>query len=285
MAEGTVDLPGVGKVKKTYALAGGGIVLVLAIVYLRKKSSSSSSSGTTGAAAGMYPPDGTTGNPQDPYSVDPATGQTYGNEASGAYGTGSYGAGSSYGGVAADTTTPTGNQPGPPFADNAAWSQYAIAQLTGQGMDSVTVTGALGAYLAGQQVSPAQESIINDATAVALQPPVTGPGGYPPSIRVSGSKSGVTSSAPGLPGRPGGLRETVRYNQADLSWNTVRNARRYRVRVWESPSGHVVDDMHTGQARVTVTNLHKKTHYGWHVQAIDTAGGGPWSASAHFTTK
>lgn len=187
-----VKIPGVGEVPKTAALAGAGIVVVLVIMHY--KSAAGGGTGGTSGAAGAYPPDGTTGNPADPNSIDPSTGLTYGSEgigtgsAPGAYGLSASGGAYSPGYDYSSGSGASGGSGGPPFTDNGAWSQYAETYLSGSvGLDAAHVSAALGAYLAGQQVTPAQKSIIDQAIGVAGNPPVTGPGGYPPSIRLSHS--------------------------------------------------------------------------------------------------
>ena len=129
-----------------YAGVGGAAVAV--IYYYRKKSSASGAVTAAAAATStdQYPPDGTTGDPSDPYSVDPATGQTYGDEAAGSGGT--YGAFSAAGtsdqgiigydangnpiyapGYEPASGTTTG---GPPFSTNSDWANWVIAPARGQ---------------------------------------------------------------------------------------------------------------------------------------------------------
>ena len=205
---GTVKVPGIGKPLPKWAVFGG----AGAVGYLVWKNRSSQPSATTAAAAtaaGQYPPDGTTGNPSDPYSTDPATGQTYGAEATGAGG--SYGAYGSGGGGGWDPNTgmytdpngaqcqnpdangycpsPTGSN-GPPFSRNSQWSGWVIQTMTASnpGQDVGTLTDALGLYLAGQPADAAQKTLIFDAIAVGGDPPVAGPNGYPPKVMANGSK-------------------------------------------------------------------------------------------------
>lgn len=220
---GTYDIPKVGKLPKVAVLGGVAGVIVLVIYEKRKQSSAASApspaSGT--AAAGQYPPDGTTGNPSDPYSTDPATGQTYGDESGyggGGYATGlqnsaaypwdgtygnpsdpysmdtgtgqTYGAEGYSGSVSSYGTTPAG----PPFSTNAEWSQYVLNYFTtNQFGDVAGMTAAIGAYLAGQQVTAQQATYIQDAIAIAGSPPVAGASGFPPSIRQAGSQGGTVT--------------------------------------------------------------------------------------------
>ncbi|HEY1699191.1 MAG TPA: PASTA domain-containing protein [Trebonia sp.] len=206
-----IKLPVIGEVPKTGVYIGLSAVAVLIGVYYYQHRGSSSAAPAAGAAGqgaavsgqgaygsgiygmgggvsgqgaylsgGSYPWDGTEGNPSDPYSLDPATGTTYGD-------------GEGYG---------SSGEGGPPFATNGAWSQYAENYLiTTLGMDASTVSEALGYYIAGEQVTPAQQDIINQATAIAGPPPVTGPGGYPPSIRLASSTaSNGTVTVPNVVG-------------------------------------------------------------------------------------
>jgi hypothetical protein len=200
----TVNLFG-KPVKKAYVIGGGVIAGALFIYEYRKQQAAKSATAATAAAApsvnpagDQYPPDGTTGNPSDPYSTDPATGMTYGDEAGAGYtgnGAGNlggyYGSGALYGGG-------TGyEQPGS-FTSNAYWTQYAEQMMGSSGSDAISA--ALGAYVAGAALSTTQVSIVEQAVAIAGYPPVAGSGGYPPSIRSGASGSGSTgSTAPAGP--------------------------------------------------------------------------------------
>lgn len=192
--EGTVKLPAFGTVKKTTALWGGlgaGAFVIGAYVW-RKRSAASSTAGSSTAA-------GTTGSAvTDPAgntcsAVNPATGFCPGTAEDQAALAGSAptafdptGAGSGsgyyYGTGGASPSSPAG--PGN-FADNAEWAQYAISYLEqNSNADPATVTAALGAYTESQPVTPAQQSIIEEAIAIAGQPPEAGPGGDPPGIKL-----------------------------------------------------------------------------------------------------
>lgn len=235
--EGNVKVPVIGNVPKKAAAGGLLVVGTLVVVYyVRKRNAAAAGTAASGStAADQYPPDGTTGNPQDPYSTDPATNQTYGDEAAGSGGT--YGA---YSGVSAQTDTypwdgTTGNEAdpysldpgsgitygdeglasggtgtggtgGPPFANNSAWENWAVQQLitNDPGISQANLTTALGLYLNGQPVSPADKTLIFDATGTAGDPPVAGPNGYPPKVRTDGSKGGGsgTVTVPDVKGQP-----------------------------------------------------------------------------------
>jgi len=144
--------------KSTLLIAGGGVGLVGFLWYRHKSSSSAAASSaatptdTTGdTSTDQYPADGTVGDPSDPNSTDPATGQTYGDEAASGYsdygGYGNY-VGSAAGGYGYGDTSTLNNAPGS-FTSNGMWMQYAEQQLENSGIDPTTLSAALGKYLVG----------------------------------------------------------------------------------------------------------------------------------------
>lgn len=260
--EGDVKLPGGGKVPKKAAAAGVVVVATLIGVYYYKKRKAGSASSTAAAAASstdQYPPDGTTGNPSDPYSTDPASGLTYGDEAGGSalsgLGSGAYSGSYPWDGTVGNSGDPYSLDPGtgvtygdegggstggsssggPPFTSNAQWSQYATNYLTGTiGESAGTVAGALGPYLTGQQVDAAQKSIIDQAIAFAGNPPVAGEQNYPPSIRLKSPSSGQTVVVPDVTGdtlgnaesamKSAGFKYQTVPHHADASWEVTHQA-------------------------------------------------------------
>src|SRR5487761_1037706 len=89
-----VTIPGT-KTKVSKPVAAGAVGLVgIGIIYYYTKQKKASAAVPAATSTNQYPPDGTTGDPSDPYSTDPATGQTYGDEAVGSNSTlGAYGSG------------------------------------------------------------------------------------------------------------------------------------------------------------------------------------------------
>lgn len=232
---GNVKVPLVGTVPKKAAAGGVAVVGVLVVVYYaRKRKAATAAPGAAATATDQYPPDGTSGNPQDPYSTDPATGQTYGDEAAGSGGTfGAFGTGGVDSGTFPwDGTTGNPSDPfsldpgtgttygnegggggsgavtpgGPPFANNSAWENWAVQQLqvNDPGINLGDLTTALGLYLGGQPVSAAQKTLIFNARGAAGDPPVAGPNGYPPNVRTNGSTGGKTAevTVPSVIGQP-----------------------------------------------------------------------------------
>jgi len=239
--EGNVKVPLVGTVPKKAVAGSLAVVGILVVVYYVRKGNAASTAAQTAAAGAatatdQYPPDGTVGNPQDPYSTDPATGATYGDENSGSGGTyGAYGglgtamtgtypwdgttgneadpysldpaSGVTYGdeGLATGGTSanPSG---GPPFANNSDWENWVTQQLQADdpGINAGDLTTALGLYLNGQPVDPAQKTLIFDATGTGGDPPVAGPANYPPKVRTNGDTGGKTATiaVPNTIGQP-----------------------------------------------------------------------------------
>ena len=179
---GEVKLPAVGQVKKAYVVVGGVVILGLGVMYARnrKAAASSTSSSAIDPATG-YP----TGSPEDLAALQQQ--QTYAP-----FPGGDGGSGGSVGNVGTQVTN------GPPFASNAAWAQYAEAQLSGiqNGPAPADVAAALGSYLAGQPVTADQRHLIDQAIAFAGAVPVTGPNGFPPSINLAAPSTGPTPPRP-----------------------------------------------------------------------------------------
>jgi hypothetical protein len=190
-----VKLPGVGGVsKKALVIGGVASAAVIGLVLLRKRSAASAPAATAGT---------------DPNAIDPATGLTYAEEAAGAStsdylspglqdttGGPTYGATGYYDpntGQWVYGNTGTGQAAA---VTNQQWAQNAISYL-GQngGVDTGALAQALGAYLNGQAVTSAQESLIDQAIAVEGYPPVSGANGYPPGIRTSDTGSGAGGTA------------------------------------------------------------------------------------------
>lgn len=224
------------------------------------------SGGTSGtiSSAGAYPWDGTYNNPNDPYSMDSSTGNTYGSE--GYTGTGPGGG-----------TAPSG----PPFSTNAQWSQYVLDYFTqNQYSDISGRTDAIGLYIAGQPLTAQQATYIHDATAIGGNPPVSGPGNFPPSLRVSG-----TTSASGAPGQSPGLSVTPYKGYANFGWSGVTRALDYELLV-TGAGGKGTGTSHIDRSVRGLNAEHvglTPGHYTAKVRARNGSGDGPWSVTKTFT--
>lgn len=286
---GTVHLPVFGAVKKKTAVYGtaGVVGFVVVVYYVRQhRAASSSAADTSGQAAplgsgDLYPPDGTTGDPSDPYSTDPATGMTYGDEA-GTIGSGFGDAGVGSmpfsGGSNTDTSggLDTSTTAGPPFNSNSQWAQYVEAAMGSTGSDAIAA--AIGHYLAGSELTDAERTIAQEANAIGNPPPIAGLGGFPPSFRTKGvAGHPVTAHNPVT-----GLHVTPRTTQADVAWNAEANAPHYLVKILGG--GKVIEQATVSTPRHTFKNLKSGHHYTAQVRA-QPGGSGGTDARSNFTTK
>lgn len=191
---GTVTLPGVGKIKKR------NLYIALAIV-----------AGIAGYAWFVYlrsgaPTDTTTTETPEPDYIPDDVGGGGGYY----YGSGAGGGG----GVIGDA-----------IATNAQWFTTAMEALEAAGWDAQAAATALGKYLQKAALNPSEVTMVQVALAAAGPPPEGGPytlvtGGNPP-------------TPSGKPAKPTGV--TARWNpstnQAEIRWNAVPGAVRYRVDV------------------------------------------------------
>jgi hypothetical protein len=244
--DGTVKVPGIGPVgKRTLALTGAGAAALLLVLIVRRKNAAPAA-----PAAGPADPAGSAG------TVDPATGYAYGSAedqaALAAQGTAApydtsglgTGLGGYYYGLGGSTQAVP---PGPGnFADNAEWSQYALAYMTGTlNADPSAAGAALGAYLGGQPVTSGQRVLVEEAIAVAGHPPQAGPGGYPPGIRLQAPHHG--GPQPGGEPRVWDARAvSVSRNRAEVAWK-ASGATSFRVTL----HGPGRENGRTGTVRIT----------------------------------
>jgi hypothetical protein len=226
--DGTVDVPLAGKVNKKVLAGAAGVVTALIIIYYVRKPKATPAAATT---TDQYPPDGTVGDPTDPYSTDPATNQTYGNESVGSGGTfGAFtsGVGTGVGSGTFDTgSTTSSTTVGPPFSRNADWSSYVISQIssTNPNVDVGALTDAIGLYLNGQPLTPTQKQLVFDAIAVGENPPVAGANNYPPQLR--SAPQGNTHVTPTV---SGGHIVNLTATTAVVGW-TGHDASSFRVQI------------------------------------------------------
>lgn len=281
------------KYPRNAAIAAGAVTFVGAYLFYRhRKSSASSAPASSPSSGGLYPPDGTVGNPADPYSTDPNTGETYGNEtAQGYLGTPPAG----FGGYPGPGSPPPPPTPGPgAFTTNAQWAQAAERYLVEQtGAHAEVVGNALGKYITGQAANEAQVAVIEQAIAFEGYPPVNGPAGYPPNILRAHQPPPPPHPKPGH--APDNLRAHVTGRTAVLTWGKVAGAQSYRLHVTRSitslPRGTEIRRTATvfgglvhGESH-KLGNLPRRAQLTWTVAAHNTAGDGPVSAPAHFETK
>jgi hypothetical protein len=197
----TIKLPIFGNVKKgTAAAVGlGSVGLVLAVWWWRQRqaaqsaASNQSNQASTSAATttGQMATD-PAGNVCLQSQIDPSTGYCSGSaqdmEAQQSL------LGEDYGDESALSGTTLGTSPvatTTTFSNNAAWAQAAETYMGSDGADAIAA--AISKYIAGQQMSTAQQQIVQEAIAAEGYPPVAGANGYPPAMNVVGSPSGTTT--------------------------------------------------------------------------------------------
>lgn len=174
----TIDIAGKHVPKKTAYIVGGGAVLVIGYALYKRHQSATTAANTSA----------TGGTQSNPGNIDPSTGLVSGSPedlaALSAQG-GGYGLGYGVGGGGTINTNVSPNPAGG-FTSNSQWAQAAEAYITGGtggGGPTDAVGNALGKYLTGGDLTPDQVSIVNQAIAFQGYPPVSGPNGYPPSLR------------------------------------------------------------------------------------------------------
>lgn len=288
---GTVKVPGVGEVKKTYVWIGAAATAgILAVAYYRHRNAANAA-----AANAATPVTGDTSQ-YDPNAIDPNTGLTYAQEAASGqigaqeggvsgYGGSYYGSGNIVGydqyGMPIYSTGIAGNNV---YNTNADWATAAENQLQAQGVDYQTAANAISRILAGLSVTSQQQDLFMEAVGQLGQPPQ----GYPKPIKLQNAPTGPGSPSgsaapPGAASMaanpPGNLHVVqVSTNFAEIQWNAVANAKSYTVK--SSPGGQ----FSTNNTIANLGSLKRKTRYTVQVWANPTKTGGPHS-TVTFTTK
>jgi hypothetical protein len=213
MAEGgSVKVPLAGTMsKKTLTfILGGSAALVAFLWYRHRKSAGAATtapSGTDTTGTGAIDPNAIDPATGIPYSqeygytgIDPNTGLPYSQQLAGGFydpNTGQY----VYPGtnVPPPTTSPSATAT---VTTNAEWAQAAESYLTvNAGTDMATLSAALGKYLTARTLNATEQGLVDQAIAFEGYPPVSGPGGFPPSMHTTGN--------PPPPPPPPGTKVTV----------------------------------------------------------------------------
>lgn len=237
---GTIDIPKIGPVPKV-AVVGVGALAAGYVGYRWWQSRSASSAAATDTTDPGFDDTGTL----------PAV-------------AGAVSADGSYGG----TTGGTGDAGTSQITTNAAWTQYALAQLSATGSyDAGAVAAALGNYLGSQPLSTDQQTIVRAAIAVAGYPPV-GTFGI-----ISGGDTGLSIA-------PSGVSATgVTSSTASITFTGVNGAASYEAYVNGVPKASAAS------SPISLTGLSQNTSYTVHVVAQTTSGQkSPDSPSVTFKT-
>lgn len=246
--EGTVNVPGAGKVKKRYILIPAGVAAVY-VAYRWYQASRGEDTPAPGAD-GLYSSDdlsefglSTTGG------ATSVTGNT--------------------GAVVTDGTRPEA------IDDNAEWTQRAVELLGNAGYDSAVVYAALGEFLARRSLDKTEATIARAALAAAGQPPIGGP--------YSVIEAATTAPAELTP--PKNLRATsVGTNTVTLAWDPVTGAGYYRA--YRSGVSTNVGATDAANKSITIGGLEPNKEYSFQVAADTTTGKpGPKSSPIKVKTK
>lgn len=186
----TIDIPKVGSIKKTQAIAVVGVAGgILVYAWWRSRSAVVDD----GQAAEEVPL-------PDPFQGLTESGAGGGGPASG------YSSGS--GGSDTATSAPT---------TNAAWSQLAAEKLASS-YEPQVIDAALGRYLGRQPLTTLDQEVVRAAIARAGYPPENGP-----FTVISGGNTDITTA-------PTGLKAVASSSTAvDLTWAPVAGAASYRI--------------------------------------------------------
>jgi PASTA domain len=243
----TIHVPLLGNVKPVYLYGGiGAVVIIGGIAYYRHQAATAAASNS--AASTSTDTSGT--GSADPNAIDPSTGLTYAEEASGSQGSFPYGGVSDYGGSYYGNGNITGyDQYGNPiystgitgsntYTTNADWATAAEDDLAALNVDSATSATAISRILAGLTVTHTQEDLFMQAVGLLGQPPQ----GYPKPIKVTTTpsqpnppKTSSTATVPNVVGMGFGEAYNT-LHRAGFKTNPAKANANYKV-ISESPPG------------------------------------------------
>jgi hypothetical protein len=161
------------------------------------------------------------------------------------------------------------------YADDQAWSQAAVTGLSSIGYNSTDVASALGVYLAGGQLTPAQANLVNTALSEYPIPvklpvilaPVGQPGPGPSPAGPTVSNGHVISSGT---------------DHASVGWTGV-NAVKYQTRI--SGPGKINGQVGTvTKPEASFTGLESGHHYEVTVTPYNASGKSGATGSIDFET-
>lgn len=194
LIDGSVDVPGAGKVRKKYLIIPAG--LALAYVTWRWYQTRQDAASAPQTSDGTY----TTPDLTDMgLATTGGSGTVTGNTGS----------------TVTDGTNPNA------IDSNAEWTQKAVELLTNQGYDGQTVTAALGEFLGHRALDKNEAAIARAALAVVGQPPVGGPWSV---IEEAGTGTGTLAAPTNLRALDGPGVTSI-----GMQWDPVPGALHYRI--------------------------------------------------------
>lgn len=261
---GEVKIPGVGPVKKGYAVAGVGVVVViLGYSYMRRSKANAAAAATATDTSATTPVD-----PNGLAQMSDASG--YNTVYPSAYPQQSQYGYDLYGNP---LPTPTGLGSGGVYTTNSDWATAADTLLQDTGITLQVASLAVSRVLGGLSVTSDQQGYFLQAVGQLGQPPQ----GYPKPIHVVDAPVPSTGSA--TPHAPGNVHAArVDRTGVSLGWNAVSGAKGYTVYL----DGHQLQT-------VTYTNdyihdLKPHTTHTLSVAALGTNGKLSPKTTIHVTT-
>jgi hypothetical protein len=237
----TVDVPVIGRTPRKYVFGAAAVVAVIVGYAYWRRAA--------GAAEAATPD----------YYADLRTGSDTGSDAY----TGASDSISGSSGTAAYDSTPRA------ITTDQEWVAAVEAQLTY--LEPGYLATTLGKYLARQPLTSDEADVIRAAWAARNKPPSN-----PPIILASSSSTPGTTST--IPGKVTGLVvfPTSTATETHLRWTAVSGATGYRV-----IRGDGAQTLTTTDTKITITGLKPATVYDYSVEAFNSAGTGPRSATVH----
>lgn len=269
MAEPEAPAGGGGSIKDKLGKKIGplplGVWLIIAagIFYFVLKSNKESESGPQTDGAGNV---GT---------INPNTGYVYGSpEDRAALGSSSTSLGTS--GESGSGGSTVGGQ----YSDNSAWAVAAINYLVSIGVDATSANAAITQFLGSQQLTSAQQGMVNLAIQRLGAPPTPPePGGSPPPVVTPPTSSTFAINPP-----TGFTTTTVTSTAVGLKWNKPTNAVSYTVS-WGKSANASDGTMTVSTPAATVTGLTQNTLYHFRVQANPPGPGAGFATLSKTTGK
>lgn len=238
----TVDIPGVGPVDKRVAIGiAGGTVCLIGYIYWRRGNSS-------GGAGG--------GEEEVPAEFDEG----------GLLDTGEYGGGKAWNYAPISDATSSGytGAEGVPRT-NAEWTQMAVGYLEQVGRDPGLAADAIGSYLAGEKLTPAQATMIRTALGGVGAPP-TGVHSIVIDTAAPSTPTTPGGTTTSKPGRPVPGARSVSRASITVGWAPVPGATKYEIK---KHTGQVVSQTAT---YITISGLKRNVRYRFFVTAVNAAG-------------
>lgn len=208
-------------------------------------------------------------------TINPNTGYVYGSPEDQA----ALGGGSSSLGTSGESGT-GGATVGGQYADNSAWAVAAINYLVSIGVDATSANTAITQFLGSQQLTTAQQGMVNLAIQKLGAPPTPPePGGSPPPIVTPPSSATYAINPP-----TGFTASSATPTTIGVKWNKTTNAVSYTVS-WGKSANASDGSTTVSSPAATVSGLTPNTVYHLRVQANPPGPGAGFATLVKPTPK